>query len=348
MPDQRTFRPSFRLCTRITGYAALTALSGLLFIYTLLESYRISLPYAFLSGLFFLTFLLEHAHELPKSLRLPKDRFQWGRPQLEDFFAVVVPAYITYFLSYDLGLGAVTASALIGILGAVLLPKAAVPIFSGSFVGMIAVQVAAVPVNVWIAGIFAGLLFVLGKEVLNGFGGKLGTIAFGGCVLMAALRRQPLLSIPIPRGYTALLIVMFSILGAVFTYTISHRLKQGPVMASSVVGIAGGLILPAVFPENGGVLAVVVFCASFAGMSSRERLKNELAAAIAGFIAGLIFVFSSPHMGGAGGKLGTIAFMASIASTGLYRLCILLLSRFSSVLKLQSRPCVKVLQSLKR
>ena len=37
----------------------------------------------------------------------------------------------------------------------------------------------------------------------------------------------------------------------------------------------------------------------------------------AGIICGFVFIYSSPHLGGAGGKLGTIAFGSVIALKGI-------------------------------
>lgn len=91
---------------------------------------------------------------------------------------------------------------------------------------------------------------------------------------------------------------------------------NGPVLASSVVGMLGGLVLPVVFPAQGANLAVVAICASFGGMSSRERLPNAWAVLAVGVFTGVVFIFSTPHLGGAGGKLGTIAFGSVLAVSG--------------------------------
>jgi len=79
-------------------------------------------------------------------------------------------------------------------------------------------------------------------------------------------------------------------------------------MGSAIVGLLGSLFLPVLHPERGGLLAVMAICASFAGMSAPERVPNEGLIALAGLFTALIFMFTSPYLGGAGGKLGTIAF----------------------------------------
>jgi hypothetical protein len=113
------------------------------------------------------------------------------------------------------------------------------------------------------------------------------------------------------------LIIFYSVLSAVLTYSISVRLKLGAVLTSSIVGLIGGLILPMVYVEYGSILAAVSFCASFSGMASKERFPNELGVSLVGLITGVIFVFSYTFMVGAGGKLGTIALASNIAGAGI-------------------------------
>jgi hypothetical protein len=76
----------------------------------------------------------------------------------------------------------------------------------------------------------------------------------------------------------------------------------------------GGLLLPALEPEAGTLLAVAVFCASFTGMSSPKRLPGAPWLTVAGLITGAAFVISLPVLGGAGGKLGTLALGAATAT----------------------------------
>ena len=88
-------------------------------------------------------------------------------------------------------------------------------------------------------------------------------------------------------------------------------------MASGTVGIAAGLLMPHYFPgDEGQTLAVMAMCASYAGMSGQARIPNLYLMALVGLFCGLIFIFSMPLAGGAGGKLGTIAFGAVLAVRG--------------------------------
>ncbi|MCA1755133.1 MAG: hypothetical protein LC641_10625 [Spirochaeta sp.] len=220
-------------------------------------------------------------------------------------------------MSIDMALGSVVASALVGMCAATLFKPHAAPAFAGSFVGMASPELFGYP-GVALAGAIAGLVFVAGKRVFNGYGGKLGTTAWSGCLGAVLILGRPMLSAPVPAWDVGWLLVVYSIAGAVLTFVVSVHYSQGPVMASSLVGLLAGLLLPAFHgPVLGGTLAVMVFCASFAGMSGTVRFRNAAWMVPAGAVCAVAFMYSAPFLGGAGGKLGTIAFGSVIGLHGL-------------------------------
>jgi len=232
-----------------------------------------------------------------------------------NFLSVVVGALICFTLSVNFDLGAVVASGLVGIIVALVLPKYGPPTYCGAFVGMSSVALLPNQAYILLAAVIAGAVFVASKAVFNGFGGKLGTIAWTGAVCAALLTGQNLLTDP--AFNVSVLIVLYAVIGAVVTMVISLRFKHGPVMASGIVALTAGLLLPVIHPEVGGQLAVMVTCATYAGMSNYERVPNEAYMAIAALFAGLIFIFSQPFIQGGGGKLGTTAFGSVIAIRGM-------------------------------
>ena len=242
----------------------------------------------------------------------------WMTAAVTDFAMVFGGATVTFLISVEFAIGSVVASGLVGLVGAAVLKRHAVAIFCGSFVGMSSPNIFAFLGWVLIAGAIAGLIFVLSRDVLNGFGGKLGTIAFAGAVSASLVVGCGLGSVAVPTGTDALWIVAYSVIAAVVTYGVSVHLENGPVVASALVGVVAGLLLPVVHgPELGPMLAVVAFCASFAGMSSPARLPNLVLVGVAGLFSALVFLYACPHLDGAGGKLGTIAFGSTIAVWGL-------------------------------
>jgi hypothetical protein len=239
-----------------------------------------------------------------------------SREDLKNFISVFGGALITFTLSANLGLGAVTAAGLVAIIAALIVPKYGVPIYCGAFVGMASDQLLCHQGTLAAAGAVAGVVFVLCTGVLDGFGGKLGTIAFTGCISSGLIAGRSFIAIPIPAWDVAWLIILYSVIGAVATFYLSVNLGHGAVMGSGIVGLAGGLILPALHPGIGGNLAVMVICASFAGMSAVRRFPKIAPMFVAGVLCGLFFIYSKPYLGGAGGKLGTIAFGSVIAVRG--------------------------------
>lgn len=225
--------------------------------------------------------------------------------------AVAVAAPVTRWLAATAGLGAVVASALVGLLAGVLLDEYAAPVYCGSFVGMVAPAVLADLGTVAVAGAVAGLVLVAARRVFGGFGGKLGTTAFAGCGAVAlATGATPGSPGPAPTPTAAVALVLATGLAAAATFAVSVRLDHGPVVASAVVGLVAGLLVPAL--GFGTRPAAATFCGSFVGMTNPARLPGEATTFAAGAVAGLLFVGATPALVGFGGKLGTLAFVGCL------------------------------------
>ncbi|QCR23424.1 hypothetical protein [Pontibacter sp. SGAir0037] len=110
----------------------------------------------------------------------------------EDFFAVVfvvLGAVLTFYLNVTIQLGPVIAAGTTGTIASfipelnrksVLLREVPASAYCGAFVGMSSPSIAGNIVFILFASFVAGLLLVFSKNIFRGFGGKLGTIAFGG------------------------------------------------------------------------------------------------------------------------------------------------------------------------
>lgn len=234
-----------------------------------------------------------------------------------DALAVTAGALVTYGASVVAELGPVLASALVGLVAGLALPRVAVPIYCGSFVGMASPTVFPAPEFVAAAGLVAGLAFVATTESFGGFGGKLGTIALFGCLATVALTGLEYGTPSAPEWELASVVVPVAIAGAVATVVLSLHLDLGAVVGSGLVGVLAGVGFPMALPaELGGTLAAVAFCASFVGMSSADRLATVGHVAVAGALCGLVYLAVTPAVTGAGGKLGTVAFVSCIALVG--------------------------------
>lgn len=299
------------------GFTVLAATTFVLFLLNFAESLKHALPLLFLAvnlaalgGLSYETWL-----ELRRCLKR-SIRFAFSLKDLYNYLSVMLGTIATYLLNVELGLGPVAAAGLIGITASVLLPEQDVPVYCGAFVGM-SCPVAFRGYECLVpAGMIAGTLFVASKDVFNGFGGKLGTIAFFGAVSAIFIKDGGGVPGAPPAWLIGRYIILYSVLAATITFLISTGLKKGPVFSSGLVGLAGGMLLPNIYPVFGELLGVIVICASFAGMSSRERIFSNLQMCAAGAFSGIFFIYTLAHFPGAGGKLGTIAFMSVIAVRG--------------------------------
>ncbi|MBG0771094.1 MAG: hypothetical protein H0S82_05260 [Anaerolineaceae bacterium] len=233
-----------------------------------------------------------------------------------EVLAVLIGGLAAYTLAHDVGLGPVVAASLVGIVAHLVVPKFSTAAYAGAFVGMTSDLLLLTHLEVLLASLFSGVVFYLTKPVFPGVGGKLGTIALIGTTMMSLSLQRIFLIAPLPDFQTSLEIIVIALIATPLTFYLSAAHGNGPVLASGVVGMISGLVLHVIYPEMGTNLAVVAICASFAGMSGRERLPNFGMVLLVALLTGVVFIFSTPHLGGAGGKLGTIAFGSVLAVIG--------------------------------
>lgn len=113
-----------------------------------------------------------------------------------------------------------------------------------------------------------------------------------------------------------LIILIVSIIAGISTYIVSNILKRGAVIASAIIVLVSGLILPYFFPMNGSLLATAAACASYAGMISIENALNLLEMALISLLTGILFIAAESAYVGVGGRLGTIAAISCFAWLG--------------------------------
>lgn len=233
--------------------------------------------------------------------------------------AVAGAAVVTYVVSVHAGLGPVVASGLVGLVAGVAFSGVDAAAYCGSFVGMVSPSVFPSVEAVLVAGVVAGVALVAARESFVGFGGKLGTLALFGCASTGLVLGVEYATASAVSWASALVVVPTAAVAAVLTAALSDRVGLGAVIASALVGVVAGVALPVVVADGGGRLAAVAFCASFVGMSSRERLGSVRAVGLAGAVCGVVFVVVAPAFAGAGGKLGTTAFVSCLAVAGVDR-----------------------------
>ncbi|CAK7046498.1 hypothetical protein ACF3M2_07675 [Tissierella carlieri] len=112
------------------------------------------------------------------------------------------------------------------------------------------------------------------------------------------------------------IILIISIAAGMATYIVSNILKRGAVIASAIITLVSGLMLPYFFPLMGGVLATAAACSSYAGMISVENALNLLEMAVISLMTGILFIAARSAYAGIGGRLGTIAAISCFAWLG--------------------------------
>ena len=227
--------------------------------------------------------------------------------------AAALGAVGAYQLSVAVGLGPVLGSALVGVVAALVVPSLAVAAYCGSFVGMVSPAVFGDPSTVAIAGTVAGGTLVAADGVFDGFGGKLGTLALFGCFATAGVTGTSFGAGSALPWTTLSVVVPVAASGAVAASVLQHRFGLGSVLGSALVGVAAVVGLPVADLGTSAPLATVAFCASFVGMASRDRLPSDATVGASGALSGIVFLFAARTLGGAGGKLGTVAFVSCVA-----------------------------------
>ncbi|WP_405198394.1 hypothetical protein [Christiangramia sp. LLG6405-1] len=115
--------------------------------------------------------------------------------QISTIIFAILGGLATFALQDRFELSAVLSAGIVGLFGGIL-PKiiakplakiASSAIYCGAFVGMTPPVLAGNYLFITLASIFAGFILILTRENFNGYGGKLGSIAFAGVSLVSLL-----------------------------------------------------------------------------------------------------------------------------------------------------------------
>ena len=113
-----------------------------------------------------------------------------------------------------------------------------------------------------------------------------------------------------------IIILIISIAAGMATYLVNNILKRGPVIASAIITLVSGIMLPHFFPNIGATLVTAAACSSYAGMITVENALNIREMAIISLMTGILYIAANSAYIGIGGRLGTIAAISCFAWLG--------------------------------
>jgi len=115
------------------------------------------------------------------------------------------------------------------------------------------------------------------------------------------------------------LLLATTIIGVSFTFYLQHYFKLTAVFASTILRLIFAVIFIYLIPSHLDYV-VVFFSASFIGMSSKERFPNFIFVILSGIILGFIYFIFVRYFNGLGGKLGLLALISVIITSGISKL----------------------------
>lgn len=113
------------------------------------------------------------------------------------------------------------------------------------------------------------------------------------------------------------MIIIIAVLATCLTYFICFNLDKGPVLASAIVTLVSGILLPYIFSDGGSLLAAVATCGSYAAMVSKSKFPRLIDMIFVGIICGTVFALTQDVFVGVGGRLGSIAAISGLSWLGV-------------------------------
>ena len=168
----------------------------------------------------------------------------------------------------------------------------------------------------------------LPKRLFNGYGGRLGAIAFIGsaaCLMVTGLLIRLFLGdfqvVVLKDSATfsekaPLAMILTSALGSFLTRVLAKDINStipglNGVLSASVCGFVGGIVF-LFLPPLGPIASLYWYAGNFAGMSSTAILDSHARILLAGAMTGVFLAGLHYYGSGAGGLLGFSAFLAVI------------------------------------
>ena len=234
----------------------------------------------------------------------------------QEVLAFLLGVVVTFGLHVVFSWPVVLASAVVGLVGFVLLKEYATALFAGSFLGMSDVLLLS---EGWLvlASVIAVIAYFIFKPVLIGFGGKLGWVAWMGSVSVFLIRFESF-EAAARIAFDPLIFFSGVILFGLATFWLKNHRLLDAVAASAILGLVLGGIEGTVVAGL-SVYVIPWYGATFVGMSSNDRFHSK-SLIIALLLYGTLFYLIHPYYPLTGGKLGALSFVSTLVVWGTLQL----------------------------
>lgn len=270
-------------------------------------------PRHIVNDIFYILFLILLVYGLYHAFHIEKSEIKIIKIINLDALFIILSVFLTYSIVHFFGLSAVLASSFIGFIGYFIFRKYEVPIYCGSFAGMVSIALFNY-FEVGILAILCAFIFLLTKPLFTGYGGKLGTIAFLSSLITLSIFDKEYLVII---GDISLFIVIAtSIASVTATFYLIQKFNISSVLSSALLSLLFALFIN-IFYSNYISYTFVFFAASFIGMSDKKILSNIYLVILSGLIFGVIYDIFLEYFHGLGGKLGLMALMTVVITSGI-------------------------------
>jgi hypothetical protein len=265
----------------------------------------------FFASVLFVLLIIGSIVVAKKTKKVPKEKIKFLNWESLFVFAGVI---LTYEISYLFSFSSVLSSASIGFFGFLFFRKYSIGIYCGSFAGMMSYAILN-HYQMVIVGIVCVVSFQIIKTILDGYGGRLGSIAFVSTTLVSLVFAKSMLEIEIEVIWC--LVFVFAVAGSMISSFVHNQLGKSAVLASALPSLILAIFIDFLFP-NLGIYSGIFFTASFVGMSNENVISNLIISLIIGIILGIIFLLFLDYFNGFGGKMGLMAFTSIMVSQGVF------------------------------
>lgn len=227
--------------------------------------------------------------------------------EIFSFIAILTGALVVYFFGTEINIDKNITVGLVAIITGLLVKKYTAEAVLGAIIGAGLCQYTGYFGIIFIS-VFAGIFNTLLKEVFVGIGGKSGTIAFVGGIIVLMFFGE-VLGNGLPKDNMQLLfILLVSFIAALLTFILNNDFNLGPTIAYGIVILLGSvyLLIPATKSLE---FSSIIYGSALLGMSNKNQKDDYFIMIIASIIFSFC-IFVGTSFINIGGRVGLLALIS--------------------------------------